>query len=83
MLEAFVSPAVVATLIICVSVLVLAFRCTNSASAEYIAAVDQLIEDHQVFHEGLESHIRKIESLEKQLEEQKKQVTNLAVGRIR
>jgi hypothetical protein len=79
MLTAIISPAVVAVLIVCITLLILAFRFTNSAgdvAKEYQEAVDQLIEDHAVFHEGLESRGRDIEEL-------KKKLSNIALGKIR
>jgi hypothetical protein len=79
MLAAFISPAVVAILIVCITLLILTFRFTNSSAhvaQEYREAVDQLIEDHQVFHEGLESRARDIEEL-------KKKLSNIAIGKIR
>jgi hypothetical protein len=71
-LAAFISPAVVAILIVCITLLILAFRFTNSAGD----TAKEYQEDHQVFHEGLESRARDIEEL-------KKKLSNIALGKIR
>lgn len=83
MITAFVSPAVVAVALVCITLLILCFRFTRTATSDYQAAVDQLIEDHQVFHEGLESQVRKAENLQKELTELKNKVGNMATGRIK
>lgn len=83
MLTAFVSPAVVAIAIVCITLLILCFRFTRTATQEYQEAVDQLIEDHQVFQEGLNSSTHKSEALQKELSELKAKVNNIVVGKIR
>lgn len=78
-----ITATVLSVFIICATVLVLAFRLTNSSTAEYNAAVDQLIEDHQVFQEGLNSAARKFEEQERQIEELKRKLGNVALGKVK
>lgn len=83
MLTAFVSPAVVAVAIVCITLVILTLRFTRTANQEYQDAVDQLIEDHQVFHEGLETAARRLETVQKELAEQRTKISNIALGKIK